>query len=125
VAGAGEVALQQHVVVTEGSACLPLDRRQGVVKVGQLIDPAHALATAATGRLDKHRKPMARLIVQKVGVLIRAVVAGQQRHARCLHQRLGARLVTHGENGGAGGPMKRKPRCSQAVAKSLFSDRKP
>ena len=105
VTGAGEIALQQHMVVAKGGTRLPLDRRQGVVKVGQLIDPPHPLATAAAGRLDKEREAhLARLIAQKVGMLIRAVITGQHRHAGGLHQRLGTGLVAHGEDGGAAWP---------------------
>ena len=49
----GQIALQQHQIVTKGGLGFPFDCRQRLVKVGQLIDPAHPLATAATGRLDK------------------------------------------------------------------------
>ena len=102
VASQGQIALEQYQIVTKGSLGFPFDCRQRLVKVSQLIDPAHPLATAATGRFDKQREAnQARLIAQEVRSLIRAVIAGQHRYTGRLHQRLGPRFVAHGENGGA------------------------
>ena len=79
-----------------------LARRQRGLEVGRRVDDAHALAAAAGAGLDQHRiadrrRPAA---CRNAGVLVVAVVAGHQRHAGLLHQRLRRRLRAHGADRG-------------------------
>ena len=91
-----EVALDQHPVVAEGGLRLPF----GTLQLGGeslfLENHLHALAAAASGRLDQHRVADARrFLLEKGRVLLLAVVARHQRHAGLFHQSLGRRLVAH------------------------------
>ena len=100
---AGDVALDQHAVVAEGVDRLALGAVQLVVELGGVGHDAHALAAAAGRRLDQHGKADAlRLGAQKLRRLVLAVVAGHQRHAGLLHQRLGFGLAAHGADRGGG-----------------------
>ncbi|MNC29096.1 hypothetical protein D3C75_773330 [compost metagenome] len=110
VTGAGEIALEQHIVIPEGGQGFPFHRREGCVKLVYLLDPAHPLAAATAGGLDKEGEAdLVRLITQQGWCLIRAVIARQHGDAGCLHQRLGAGFVPHGEDGGAAWADKAQP----------------
>ena len=92
-----DITLDQHVVVAEGGLGLALAAGQRGGKVPGLLDTPHALAAAAGAGLDEHRVADAvRLGGQQRGVVVVAVVAGHQRHAGTLHQRLGRGLAAHG-----------------------------
>src|SRR5271167_181791 len=58
---------------------------------------AHAPPAAAGDRLDQHRiADLVGLLAQELRVLVVAVIAGNDRHARALHQRLGRAFQAHG-----------------------------
>jgi len=100
VARAGDVTLDQHVVVTEAGLGFALARSQGLDEVFGTVDAPHALAATAGAGLDEHRVADARgLGRQEGGLVVVAVVAGHQRHAGLVHQRLGRALAAHGGNG--------------------------
>ena len=62
-----------------------------------LVDTAHALAAATRDRLDQHRvADLVGLLLEELRVLQFAVIAGHDRHAGLLHQRLGLVLQPHG-----------------------------
>ncbi|MNJ37205.1 hypothetical protein D3C77_320140 [compost metagenome] len=116
--GAGQVALEQHPVIPEGGQGFPFHRRQRFVKLAWLFDPAHPLAAATAGGLDKEREAdQVRLITQQRRSLICAVIAGQHGDAGRLHQRLGAGLVPHGEDGGATWADKAQPLAGAGAGK--------
>ena len=95
-------------------------------EIGMPVDAAHAAAAAAGRRLDQHRiADLVGLLLEEFRVLPLAVIAGHDRHAGLLHQRLGAVLQPHGADRRGGGPTKTNPACAQASAKSAFSDKKP
>ena len=67
------------------------------LEVGCFVDPAQSATAAARGRLDQHRiADLARPFLEKLGVLPFAMVAGHDRNAGLLHQRLGAIFEPHG-----------------------------
>ena len=76
-------------------------------EIGVLVDAAHAAAAAAGRRLDQHRiADLVGLLLEEFRVLPFAVIAGHDRHAGLLHQRLGAVLKPHGADGGGRRPDK-------------------
>ena len=80
------------------SRCAP---SSASIEIGVAVDPAHALAAAARHRLDQHRiADLVGLLLEELRVLPLAVIAGHDRHARLLHQRLGAVLQPHGADRG-------------------------
>ena len=96
VARVVDILLDQHAVVAERRLCLALgaDDRRGQFAGG--THHAHAAPAAAGGRLHQHRKAdLLRGARQRRLVLRLAMVAGHQRHAGLLHQRLGAGLRAH------------------------------
>ena len=104
VAGARQVALDQHLVVTERGRGLALGQGQGFGEVGWGGDDAHALAATAGAGLDQHGIADAiGLRGQVGGVLVGAVVAGDEGDAGLLHQGLGGGLAAHGADGRGGG----------------------
>ena len=99
VARAGEVFLDQHPVVAERGLGFALAGSEGRGEVGALLDHTHALAAAAGRGLDEDG--VADLVgfgLQERRLLPVAVVAGHQRHAGLLHQRLGRALGAHRAN---------------------------
>ncbi len=96
VARVRQVAFEQDAVVTEGRRGFLTCGIQRDGKFVRLPHDAHAATTAAGDRLDHQRKADAvRLISKERGILSLAMIAGQQRHAGRLHQRLGRGLGSH------------------------------
>ena len=97
VAGPLQIAFDQHPVVGKRRCRLLPSRGQRRGEVGRRGYYAHAAAATAGDRLDHDGKADPRcLVCQKLGILAVAVVAGQQRHRRCFHQRLGGGFRSHG-----------------------------
>ena len=91
-----DVFLDQHGGVAEGALRLGPGAFQRIGKGRGVVHAPHALAAAPRHGLDQHRVADPRgLRRQMVRVLIRAVIAGHDRHARLLHQRLGRVLEAH------------------------------
>ena len=63
--------------------------------------------------------------LQKVRVLVVAVIAGHERHPGLFHQRFAADFEPMAWIASTGGPMKATPASAQAAANPSFSDRKP
>ncbi len=77
----------------------------------RLLDLAHALAAAAGDRLDQHRiTDLVGLGLEMVRLLIVAMIARRDGHARLFHQLLGAVLQTHRLDGFGRRPHKGDPR---------------
>ncbi len=96
MARACQVLLDQHAVIAKAARRLALDRGQRGLECLARFHHAHALAAAARAGLDQHRVADAvGLRAQERGVLVVPVVAGHQRHAGTLHQRLGRALAAH------------------------------
>jgi hypothetical protein len=94
--GPGDVPLDQHRVVAEGRGGLALARPEHRVELARAAHDAHALAAAARARLDQHRVSDAiGFGREQPGVLVGAVIAGNQRHAGLSHQALGLGLQAH------------------------------
>ena len=93
----GDEFLQQHRRVAESRLRLAAGARQRGGKLLGARDKPHPLAATARDGLDQQR-PADRLglLRQPRVVLIGAVIAGDDRHARRGHQRLGAVLQAHG-----------------------------
>ena len=92
-----DVFLDEHPRIAERGLCLAPRGGERIVEIGVLVDPPHAAAAAARHRLDEHG--IADLIGLSLEEGVRldvAVIAGHDRHARLLHQRLGAVLEAHG-----------------------------
>ena len=103
VARAGEVAFHQHPVIAEAAAGFALGGGEAGGENGIALHNAHALAAAAGGGFDQHGIADFRCCrLQGWQILCRAVIAGHQRHAGLLHQRLGLRLAAHGADGAGG-----------------------
>ncbi len=96
VARAGDVLLDQHLVVAEAGDRFALARGERVGEILAPFDQAHALAAAAGRRLDQHRvaDPVC-FGMEQGGRLVVAVVARRQRHVGGAHQLLGRRLRAH------------------------------
>ena len=101
MARTGNIAFDQHPVVTERRSPLALGAGQTGGEIGRIIDPFHTLAAAARDRLDQHRiADPRRLGRQGLFRLVRALIAGRHRHPGLDHQLLGRVLQTHGANRG-------------------------
>ena len=101
VARRGDVFLDQHARIAERRLRLARRAFQRGVELGVLVDAAHALAAAARDRLDQHRiADLVGLLLEELRVLQFAVIAGHDRHAGLLHQRLGPVLQPHGADRG-------------------------
>ena len=97
----GEIALDQHTLIAERRQRLALGPGQFGCEISGCVHHAHPLATTAGTRLDQHRIADASgLEFQQFRRLVFAVIAGHQRHARFLHQRLRLALATHRADGG-------------------------
>ncbi len=97
VARAGDIFLDQHAIIIEGGFGFAFGAFECGFEIARRLDLAHAFAAAARNRLDENgvadlacfrRQMLCRLIV--------AQIAGHHRHARLLHQGLGAILQAHG-----------------------------
>ena len=100
VAGAGDVALHQHGGIAEGGRTFLLGGGEGGGEVIETFDDAHAAPAAAGDGLDDDwEADFLGGRGEEGGVLVGAVIAGQQRHARAFHQRLGRALRSHGAHG--------------------------
>ncbi len=89
--------LDQHRLVAEGGAGLGPGGGEGCGELLRPLDAAHPLAAPARHRLDEDR--IADVLGhqgQMFGLLIRAVIARHDGHARLGHQRLGGILQAHG-----------------------------
>ncbi len=92
--------LHQHMLVAEGALGLALRARQRIGEFGGAVDPAHALAAAASRRLDQHWiADLVGRLAQGFLVLGIAVIARQNRNFRLVHRRLGRALRAHGADG--------------------------
>src|ERR1700688_2712556 len=84
-----EIAFEQHPIVAKGALRLPLGANQ---RAGELVRPgddAHAAPATASRGLDHDREadPLGRR-EERRRILLRAVIAGDDRDAMRLHQRL-------------------------------------
>ena len=106
-----QVLFHEHPVITERARCFAPCGREGLREPLGPLDHPHALAAAAGRRLDQHRPADRRgRLGEARGVLILAMVARHQRHARPLHDRLGSALRAHGPDRGGGRPDEHQPR---------------
>ena len=87
---------EQQPPVSERALRLALRAFDRRFEAADIVDPAHAASATAGRRLDQDwvADPLG-LAAKPVDLLLVAVIAGDNRHARLAHQRLGARLVAH------------------------------
>ena len=112
------VFFDQHAAGAESRLSLA-DRRckRGIEFVAPL-DAAHPATAAAGRRFDQHRiADLVGLLLEEFAVLPFAVIAGHDRHARLLHQRLGAILKAHGAD-----RRGRRPDKDQTGARARFGE---
>ena len=96
VAGRGDVFLDQHPPVAERGLRLAHGALERGVEFDMRVDAAHAAPAPARDRLDEHRiADLIGLLAQEFRVLVVAVIAGHDRHAGPLHQRLGRAFQAH------------------------------
>jgi hypothetical protein len=99
------VFFYKNRVVAEGRRGLPPGARQRVHEIRRRGDLAHPLAAAAGHGLDEHRvADGVRRTRQMLRLLVLAVIARHDRHARLGHQRLGRVLQPHRADRGGGRP---------------------
>ena len=97
VAGRGDVFFEQHAAGAERRLALTARRFQRGLEVGVPFDQAQPTATASRRRLDQHGiAGLVGLLLEEFRILTFTVIAGHDRHAGLLHQRLGAILEAHG-----------------------------
>ena len=97
MAGRGDVFLDHDPSVAERRLGFADRALEPGVELDVSVDPAHAPPASAGDRLDQHRiADLIGLLAQELRVLVVAVVAGDDRHAGSLHQRLGRAFQTHG-----------------------------
>ena len=97
VAGRCYVFLDQHPSVAERRFRLPDGAFERGVELDMSIDAAHAAPAPTRDRLDEHRiSDLIGLLAQEFRVLVVAMIAGHDRHAGPLHQRLGRAFQPHG-----------------------------
>src|ERR1700732_4104268 len=82
-AGPRQVFFDQHTIVAESAGSLALGPGECGGKLGGTGNPPHAAAAAAANGLDQYRKadPLG-LVQQTREILVFAVIARHQRHAR-------------------------------------------
>ena len=96
VARRGDVFFDQHPSVAERSLSLADGALERSVEFDMRVDAAHSAAAPARDRLDEHRiADFIGLFAQEFRVLVVAVIAGHDRHAGPLHQRLGRAFQAH------------------------------
>ncbi len=96
VAGRGDIFFDQHPSVAERSLSLANGALERSVEFDMSVDTAHSSAAPARDRLDQHRiADLVGLLAQEFRVLVVAVIAGHDRHAGPLHQRLGRAFQAH------------------------------
>ena len=101
VARSSDEFLDEHAAGAECGCDFAHGSFKFSLEIAFLVDPPQAAAAAAGGRFDQDRiADLARALLQKIGVLAFAMIAGHDRHARLLHQRLGAILQPHGADRG-------------------------
>ena len=116
VARREDVLLDQDAIVAEARRGLAPAGGERVREVCRGIDAAHALAAAARHRLDQHRiADRVRFLLQAIGRLVVAEIAGRGRHARLLHQPLGGILQAHGIDAGGAGTDPDQPGIDHAL----------
>ena len=95
------IFFNQHRVVAKAVDGFALATGQCSRKVFRLFNHAHAFSTATRAGFDQHRITDAvGFALQHGRVLVRAVVAGHQRHAGFFHQLLGLGFQAHRLDGG-------------------------
>ena len=95
-----EIALEQHAVVAEGARRLSLRADQRASELVGPRDDAHAAPATACRRLDHDWIADPLGLGGKRGRILRiAVIAGHDRHAMRLHQRLRRRFRAHRADG--------------------------
>ena len=96
VAGRGDIFLDQHPSVAERGLGLADRALELGVELDMRVDTAHAAPAPARDRLDEHRiADLIGLLAQEFRVLVVAMIAGHDRHAGPLHQRLGRAFQAH------------------------------
>ncbi len=91
-----DIALKQHLVVAEGGKRLALCAGERIVEVDDFGDAPHAAPAAAGDRLDQDRvADLIGLLLEEIGILPFAAVAGHDRHAGERHQTLGVGFRAH------------------------------
>ncbi len=96
MARSGNVFLDQHAGIAERGLALARRAVERGVEVDMGVDAAHAAPAAARDRLDEHGiADLVGLLLEKLGALIVAVIARNDRRAGLGHQRLGRTLEAH------------------------------
>jgi len=118
VAGALHILFNQHGVAAKAVDGLALATGQGSCKVFALFNDAHAFATTTRAGFDERGVADAvGLALQQLGILVGAVVAGHQGHARRFHQALAFCLQPHGQDGARGWADEHQPGGRTGVGK--------
>ncbi len=96
VPAALDKTLEQHAIIAERLGCLAPRARERLGKVRCGAHDPHALAAAASRRLDQQREtqPRCRRQQRRIGLVL-VVVTGQHRHARRRHQAARLALRAH------------------------------
>ena len=96
MAGRGDIFLDHDPPVAERGLRLADGALERGVEFDMRVDPAHAAPAPAGDRLDEHRiADLIGLLAQEFRVLVVAVIAGHDRHARTLHQRFRRAFQAH------------------------------
>ncbi len=122
-----DVPFEDHARVAEGIRRFALGRGERLGEAGRVAHDTHALAAAARGGLDhaSGNPVLAASAARMRRLLVFPVVARHQRHGVFFHQRLRGGLEPIASMLSGRGPMKTMPAVAQALAKSVFSERKP
>ncbi len=109
----GDQPFDEQRVITEGSAGLPAGAGDGLEQVLCPVHHPHALATAASGRLEQHGVPdLPGRNGQPIIVEACGVATGHHRDASGRHGLLGTDLVAHRLNRGSRGADEYHPGLS-------------
>ena len=120
------VFLDQHGGVAKGGLRLALRRGQRRRKIARAFDQPHTLAAAARHRLDQHRIADFPGRTRQIGrVLVFAVIARHDRHARLVHQGLRRILQPHRPDRIRRGPDKHQPRRLDRIDEAGVFRQKP
>eukprot|EP00158_Paraphelidium_tribonemae_P005282 Partr_v1_DN27264_c0_g2_i1_m38418 len=94
-----QILFNQHTIITKRLARLTLGRLEHDVEIIGRLDDTHSLATTTLDSLDQHRiADLCRLSLEKLGILIIAVISRHNRNTSLTHDTLGGTLGTHGTN---------------------------